>query len=125
MKKDLRQFGLLIGFVLAMLGIIGFKNAKPESIYYLITSLFFLVPALLYPLILNLPYKLWMKLADVLGFIITRVILTILFYLVITPIGLILKITKKDLLNLSLDPKASSYWQKKDKLDKESLLKQY
>jgi len=125
MTKDLRNFGILLGSVLAGLGAIGYINSKTNSIYYLIASLFFLLPALIYPQALSLPYKLWMKLADILGFIMTRVILTILFYLVLTPTAFLLKLLKKDLLNLKLEPQASSYWLKKDKLDKDSLLKQY
>ena len=126
MKKDLRNFGILLGFILAGLGIFKYFNNQPNSIYYLITSLVFLLPALVYPQMLRLPYKLWMKLADGLGFIMTRVILITLFYLVITPISLILKLTKKDLLNLKLEPNKKSYWLKKSsKLDKASLLKQY
>jgi multisubunit Na+/H+ antiporter MnhG subunit len=123
--KDFRNFGLTIGIILAIFGVVGFINTKSQAINYLLISLFLLIPALVYPTVLKLPYILWMKLGDILGFIMTRVILAILFYLVLTPTTLVLRIVKKDLLNLKFEPKKSSYWLKKDKLDKSSLLKQY
>jgi hypothetical protein len=117
MIKDYKNFGLIVGSLLAVFGV---KNA-----IFLFLSLSLLLPALVYPKSLKIPYILWMKLADILGFIMTRVTLIILFYLILTPTTIILRITKKDLLNLMLNPNQSSYWIKKDKLDKSSLLKQY
>ncbi len=125
MTKDLRNFGILIGTVLAFLGGLHYYQSHSQAIYYLSLSLVFLLPALFYPKVLKIPYQIWMKLADILGFIMTRVILTVLFYLVLTPTALLLKLLKKDLLNLKLDSSAASYWIQKQKLDKDSLLKQY
>ena len=125
MLKDLQNFGLLMGTFLAGLGSFYQFQSQTKAIYFLFFSLFFLLPALIYPYLLKLPYQLWMKLADILGFIMTRVILTVLFYLVLTPTAFLLKLLNKDLLNLKLEPQADSYWHKKPKLDKKSLLKQY
>jgi hypothetical protein len=117
MIKDYKNFGLIVGSLVAIFG--------ANNVIFLFLSLFLLLPALIYPKILELPYKLWMKLADILGFIMTRVILIILFYLILTPTTIILKIINKDLLNLEFEPNKPSYWINKDKLDKTSLLKQY
>ena len=56
-----------------------------------------------------------MMLAILLGWIMTRVILAILFYLAITPIGLIAKLARKDFLGLKIDKLHESYWVKRDK----------
>lgn len=117
MIKEYKNFGLIVGSLFVVIGI---KHAN-----FLFLSLLLLLPALIYPKSLKIPYLLWMKLGEILGFIMTRVILTVLFYLVLTPTALILKIIDKDLLNLKLKSHQSSYWLKKDKLDKSSLLKQY
>jgi hypothetical protein len=117
MIKDYRNFGLIVGSLLAVLGV--------NNINFLFLSLFLLLPALIYPKSLKIPYILWMKLGDILGFIMTRLILTIIFFLVLTPTALILKLINKDLLNLKLKSNQSSYWLNKNKLDKSSLLKQY
>lgn len=66
------------------------------------------IPAVLKPI-----YSVWMALAVVLGFIMTRVILTIVFYLVVTPIGLIMRAVGRDPLDRKLDSNASSYWLEK------------
>jgi len=60
-------------------------------------------------------YALWMKFALVLSWINTRLILIILFYLVFTPIGLILKLLRKDLLDKKIIKAEKSYWRKKEK----------
>ena len=126
MKKDLRNFGITLGTILAVIGAVLYFRQKPNSVYFLMISLALLLPALIFPQILKMPYRFWMKLSDIMGWIMTRVILTILFYLVFTPTALILKVIKKDLLNLKIKPNQSSYWlEKKTQLDKQSILKQY
>ena len=54
--------------------------------------------------------KAWMALAGVLGFIVSHIILTVLFYCVFTPIGLIARIFRADLLDKRLDSRAATYW---------------
>jgi len=51
-----------------------------------------------------------MLIAVVMGWVMSRVILGILFYLAITPVALILRLRGKDLLDIKLDPAAASYW---------------
>jgi hypothetical protein len=55
-----------------------------------------------------------MGLAVVLGYFMSRIILSLVFYLVVTPIGLLLKISGKDILNQKWNTKADSYWRKRD-----------
>jgi len=55
-------------------------------------------------------YIAWMSVAFVLGFVMAHVILTLFFFLVVTPIGLCARLAGKDFLSLKLDPKANSYW---------------
>lgn len=56
----------------------------------------------------------WMRLSQVLGWISTHVVLTIFFYLIITPTGLLMRLLGKDLLNQKIDKSAKSYWIKRD-----------
>lgn len=60
-------------------------------------------------------YALWMKFALVLSWINTRIILFLMFYLIFTPLGLILKLLGKDLLDIKINKSAKSYWRKKEK----------
>lgn len=60
-------------------------------------------------------YDLWMKFAAVLAWVNTRIILIVMFYLVFTPIGLIMRIFGMDVLGLKIERNKESYWLKKDK----------
>jgi hypothetical protein len=61
-------------------------------------------------------YSAWMKCARVLGWINTRFLLCVAFYLVITPIGLVLKLCGSDLLEMKIDIHKETYWKKKERL---------
>ncbi len=56
----------------------------------------------------------WMVLAEALGWLSTRVILSVFFYLIVTPTGLLMKLFGKDLLDEKIDKSAKSYWKKRD-----------
>lgn len=56
----------------------------------------------------------WMTFAQYLGWFMTRVILSIFFYLVITPVGLLMRAFGKDLLDMKIDKSAPTYWKKRD-----------
>jgi hypothetical protein len=65
--------------------------------------------------ILKSLYNFWMKIALVLSWVNTRVLLFLIFYLILTPTGLILKLLRKDLLEQGIDKAEKSYWKIKDK----------
>jgi len=70
----------------------------------------FALVALVKPALLSGLNRLWMKLGLLLGKVVSPIALGILFYAVITPIGLIIRLTGKDPLRLKFDPDAESYW---------------
>ena len=63
--------------------------------------------------ILRFFYKLWMKFAAVLGWINTRILLTIIYFLLISPMAVILRIFGKKFLLMGFDKNASSYWEER------------
>ncbi|KIX15639.1 hypothetical protein X474_03070 [Dethiosulfatarculus sandiegensis] len=67
---------------------------------------------LLLPRVLKPLYLVWMSLASVLGYFVSRIILTILYFLVITPIGLFMRLLGKDILDKKMDSK-QSYWHRR------------
>jgi len=81
-----------------------------------ISAAFFAL-AFIAPVILKPIYIAWMKLAFILGWLNTRIILAIMFYLVFAPIGLILRLFKKDLLDKRIEKGKASYWKKKEALE--------
>jgi hypothetical protein len=123
-KKDLIKFGLSVGSVLMIVGFVLYYFEKSPSFYFIIIGGALLLLATIYPRVLKPLNKIWMGLAIVLGFVMTRIILTVLFYLVLTPIGLLAKIFGKKFMDLKYNESAETYWEertinKKNHLDYE------
>jgi hypothetical protein len=109
-KKDLRNFGITFGVVFGILaGALWWKEKDTYSIFIVLSlSFFFLgfvLPALLKPL-----QKAWMAFAVVMGFFMTNVILSILFYIVFTFTRVVSRLFGKQFLDLKMDKSRKSYW---------------
>ena len=114
-RKSLRKFGLTMSIAFAVIAlIIFFKHGYHNTLVWIISGLFLLTGMLL-PELLKPVYIIWMKFAFILGWVNTRIILCILFYLFFTPISIGIKIFRLDLLDLRIDKSAKSYWRKKEK----------
>ena len=109
-RKDLRNFGFVIGTFLAGLGGFLFWSGKDTYVYFLISGVVFLLLGLLIPVVLLPLQKVWMAISVILGWFMTRVILSVLFYLVLTPLGLLTRLFKKQFLDLKIDKSQESYW---------------
>ncbi|MDP4173935.1 MAG: SxtJ family membrane protein [Bacteroidota bacterium] len=109
-KKDLRNFGLSVGGVLLFIGAILLLKSKPSAQYFVIISLVLILPGLFFPALLKPLQKIWMALAIVIGWISTRIILSLLFYFVLTPIGFIMRLKGKDILDEKIEKEKTSYW---------------
>ncbi len=115
--KSLRRFGWLVGSVLFLLG--AFFYYKKISLVWVISILVAALPLLLLslaaPRLLRRVYTVWMALAFLIGWIISRVLLSFIFYLIIAPIGVMTKILGKRFLEVKINPQQKSYWVKKKK----------
>ncbi|MCW8804394.1 MAG: SxtJ family membrane protein [Ignavibacteriaceae bacterium] len=120
-KKDLRKFGLTVGSVLIIIAGFLFYFEKTSAIYFGIIGTFLILTGLVYSNILKPLNKLWMGLAIILGFIMSRVILTILFYLVLTPISFIARIVGKKFMDLKYDKSVNTYWEKRSVIQKKPI----
>ncbi len=109
-KKELRNFGITIGIAFAILGGLFFWRGKPAWIYLEIIACVFLLFGLIYPKILSPVEYIWMKFAHYLGIVVTHILVTLTFYVVITPLGLLLRLLGKDLLEMNFRKKKDSYW---------------
>src|SRR5262245_53680910 len=101
--RELRKFGLTVGGVLALLGMVLLLRDRPSFPYLLIPGFALIVLGLEFPRALKSIYIAWMSLAFVLGFVVAHVILTLFFYIVITPVGLVARLSGKDFLSFKLD----------------------
>ena len=113
-KKELRQFGITIGVVTGLLALVAFLRQKDTLILFSIVSVTFLFFGIVFPVVLKPIQKIWMSLAVIIGWFMTRVILIVLFYLVVTPLGLVAKIFGKGSLGLKFNPDTLTYWIPKD-----------
>ena len=108
--RELRNFGLLVGAVFAALGLLFLLRGKAHYPYFLVPGILLLLFGAAFPRALKHFYVAWMSFAIVLGLIVSTVILTLFFILVITPIGLAARLLGKDFLRLKLEPRGSTYW---------------
>ncbi len=120
-RSALQKFGWLIGGLLLALGLWFLFKGDPthQHFGYLssVLGLFLFTLGTLSPKILTPIYRLWMGLAFVMGAIMSRVILTIVFFLLVTPIGLVMRLFRKDLLHLRITGEEHSFWQIKTYMD--------
>ncbi len=126
-KKELREFGLTIGIILVILGSVALWRGKEIFPYFLGLGATFITLGIIFPGALKRLQKIWMSFSIILGFFMSRVILTALFYIGITPIGLIVRLFGKDMLDEKIDKNRSSYWHDRSAefKDKKSYENQY
>ena len=112
-NKDIRSFGITIGIIMFIISALLFyyDNLSYQIIAYI--GVGFITLGIIIPIILKLIYILWMTFAVMLGWVMTRVILSLVFYLIMTPIGLITKLLGEDFLDLK-ETNVKSYWNNRD-----------
>ena len=105
-----RSFGIVFFIVFFIIALFPLINSQDLRLWSLVVSLIFLVLGLLNSKILAPLNKLWFKFGILLGKVIAPLIMGLIFFLVVTPIGLLMRLFGKDVLNLKLNKKKSSYW---------------
>ena len=110
-----RSFGIVFSIVFLIISIYPILNDENIRIWSLAISLIFLILGIINSKILNPLNKIWFKLGILLGKIISPIVMGIIFFLVVTPTGLLMRVLKKDLLRLKYN-KDSSYWIEKNEV---------
>ena len=118
-----RGFGILFFIVFLIIGIYPLINDNPIRLWSLLVSTVFLILGLSNSRILTPFNIIWIKLGIYLGIIISPIVMGFVFFLVVTPISLIMKLLRKDLLKLKINKK-KSYWLEKEKI-KSSMKNQF
>tara|TARA_Y100000591_G_scaffold173235_1_gene149651 strand:+ start:642 stop:1025 length:384 start_codon:yes stop_codon:yes gene_type:complete len=104
-----RSFGIVFFVVFLIIALYPLINNKDIRLWSLIVSLIFLFLGLINSQILTPLNRLWFKFGIFLGKIISPIIMGIIFFLVVTPIGFIMRALGKDLINLKFN-NSKSYW---------------
>jgi len=113
--QELRRFGLLVGAVFTLLGVWFWWRGKGRYPYFLAPGAVLLGLGAGAPRALRLIYVGWMSLAFLLGFAVSNILLTLFFYVIVTPVGLVARLAGKDFLNRKLDGQTGSYWIMRDR----------
>lgn len=112
-KRDLRNLGLVFLVALGLIGAFVWWKGRPAGPWLVGLGLVFGAWGLIWPAGLKPVYKAWMSLAVVLGWFMSRLLLGVVFYLAVTPIGLIMRLVGKDVLDLKMRDR-DSYWHLRD-----------
>lgn len=114
-KTTLKKFGITMGMAFLVIAFFILIRHKHNIIPASIISVVFFIFALTVPILLKPVYIIWMRLAYILAWINTRLILFILFYVIFTPIGVGIRLFGVDLLNRKIEKNKESYWIPKEK----------
>ncbi len=114
-QTSVKSFGILFFIVFLLIGLWPKISGEELRLWSVITSFIFLILGLINSKILIPLNKYWIKLGELLGKIIAPIVMMIIYFIIVTPIALLLKIFKKDILGLKLDTKVDSYWVQKEK----------
>jgi Saxitoxin biosynthesis operon protein SxtJ len=114
-EKDLRKFGITVGIALLLLAGFLFWRQRENFIYFGLAGAALVLTALIFPLILKPLNKAWMTLAILMGWVMTRIILIILFFIILTPIAFFARILRKNFLDLNIGKSRKTYWEIREK----------
>ena len=100
----------MVGGVFVAIGILFFLRQRPSYPFFLWPGVALIILGAVAPRALKYLYIAWMSLALTLGFVMSYVILTLFFFLIVTPIALLARLFRKDFLAQRLDKQATTYW---------------
>jgi hypothetical protein len=109
-KRTLRQFGLMVGGVFLLIGLWPFVwRQEPVRLWAVVPGSLLAVAGLVVPTVLKQVYQGWMWVGHIMGWVNTRIILGVLFYGVVTPMGMVMKLTGRDPMRREFEPDALTY----------------
>ncbi len=114
-KSSNRSFGILFFLVFLGFGLWPLTKELSPNIYLIIISVVFLVLGLLNSKLLSPLNEIWIKFGEILGRVIAPLIMALVYFLILTPISLLVRAFGKDLLGLKYSKQQNSYWIKRKK----------
>jgi hypothetical protein len=123
--RELRTFGLLVGAVFGLIAVYPLFKGETIRAWSAVISAALIAPAIFFPPLLALPHRIWSMIGHILGWLNTRIILTLLYFAAIVPVSLVLKILGRDPLKLSFDPELDTYREKPEKQGGSDIRRQF
>ena len=110
-----RSFGILFFLVFLIISLWPLKNGNNLNFYFLTASIIFLILGVLNSKLLSPLNKAWIKFGEILGLIIAPIVMGIVYFVILTPVSLIVRLFGKDLLGLKFLKGKETYWIKRNK----------
>jgi type III secretory pathway component EscU len=105
-----KNFGFTFAIFFLIIGLYPLLHYEVIRLWAIIIAIILFFLSIFLPTLLVLPNKLWFKIGMFLGSIVSPLIMAIIFFLIVTPTGIIMRLLKKDLLLKKIDKSKKSYW---------------
>tara|TARA_B110000008_G_C16950160_1_gene556069 strand:- start:1061 stop:1465 length:405 start_codon:yes stop_codon:yes gene_type:complete len=105
-----KSFGILFSIVFFIVAVYYLINTGNILIWAIVLSVLFLILAIIAPSKLSPLNKLWFKFGNLLGSLIAPVLMALIYFTLVLPIGCVFRLLGKDLLNQKIDKSVNSYW---------------
>ena len=115
--KTARNFGFILAGISTAIALYPILFNEKIRVLFLLIAIAFVLISFFVPRYLILPTKLWIKFGEIMGLIVSPIVLGAVFFLVVYPTSIIVKIFNKDIINQNLDKHLKSYWIKRKKSD--------
>ena len=112
-----KSFGYFFSLIFIIIAFFPLIKDEQLRLWSLLCSLVLLLITFLVPGLLKKPNQVWAKFGILIGQIVSPFVMLIIYILGVLPIGLFLKIAKKDILNTKYNDKAKTYWIKKENME--------
>ena len=114
-KSSNKSFGILFFLVFLGFGLWPLTKEMSPNIYLIIISVIFLILGLLNSKLLSPLNNLWIKFGEILGKVIAPIVMAVVYFLILTPISLLVRLFGKDLIEMKFNNNVKSYWIKRKK----------
>ena len=114
-RSSNRSFGVLFFVVFLVVGFWPMLNNEAPNYYLILFSLIFLILGLLNSKLLSPLNNLWIKFGEILGKVIAPIVMAVVYFLILTPISLLVRLFGKDLIGMKFSNNIKSYWIKRKK----------
>ena len=114
-KENNKGFGLLFFIVFLLIGLWPLLKGDNPRIYFFPIAVLFLILGIINSKILTPLNKSWIKFGELLGKIIAPIVMALVYFIILTPISFLIKVSKKDLLKVKFSNKLETYWIKRIK----------
>jgi hypothetical protein len=109
-----RNFGLVLAAAFTVIALLPLWYGENFRVWAIVVATIFLVPAIFFPHLLRPLNLLWFKFGLLLGKIVAPIVISAVFFVIVTPMALLMRLMGKDPLNRAWDPNSQTYWIKRD-----------